>query len=256
MTATATARIDPQDTGERAIREQLAACYRLLHEFAMTDLIFTHVSARLPGTDGHFLLNPYGLLFDEITASNLIEVDPEGNVVGESPWTVNWAGHLIHGAVLAARPEVNCVIHTHTRAGIAISMLECGLKPVSQHAMEFHDRIAYHDYEGFSEGRDECPRLAASLGVHNAMILRNHGLLTAAETIGRAFLTMFNLEIACKTQLDAMATGAPLIEPSEEICEFVGAMNWDPEGVEAAGKRRAWEALVRRLDREDPSYRA
>ncbi len=139
---TATARIVPQDAGEREIRQELAACYRLLHNFAMTDLIFTHVSARLPGKDGHFLLNPYGLLFDEITASNPIEVDAEGNVVGDSPWEVNWAGHIIHGAVLAARPDVNCVIHTHSRAGVAVSMLEGGLMTVSQHAMECHNRIA------------------------------------------------------------------------------------------------------------------
>ncbi len=252
---TVTARIVPQDTDEREIRQELAACYRLLHRYGMTDLIFTHVSARLPGTDGHFLINPYGLLFDEITASNLIEVDAHGNVVGDSPWDVNWAGHIIHGAVLAARPDVNCVIHCHTRAGVAISMLACGLKTVSQHAMEFHNRIAYHDYEGFAEGRDECPRLAANLGAHNAMIMRNHGLLTAGATIGQAFLAMYNLDIACKTQLDAMATGTPLIEPSEEIREFVGALNWDPDGDEAPGKRLAWQALIRRLDREDPSYR-
>ena len=131
---TVTARIVPQDTDEREIRQELAACYRLLHRYGMTDLIFTHVSARLPGTDGHFLINPYGLLFDEITASNLIEVDAHGNVVGDSPWDVNWAGHIIHGAVLAARPDVNCVIHCHTRAGVAISMLACGLKTVSQGA--------------------------------------------------------------------------------------------------------------------------
>ena len=163
--------------------------------------------------------------------------------------------HIIHGAVLAARPDVNCVIHCHTRAGVAISLLEGGLKTISQHAMEFHDRIAYHDYEGFAEGRDECPRLAANLGRHHAMIMRNHGLLTAGETIGRVFLTMFNLDIACKTQLDAMASGAPLIEPSEDIREFVGEMNWDPEGLEAEGKRLAWEALVRQLDREGSNYR-
>ncbi len=255
MSATATARIAPADTEQREIRVQLAACYRLMHKFAMTDLIFTHASALLPGTDGHFLLNPYGLLFDEVTASNLVEVDAEGEVVGESEWGVNWAGYLIHGAALGARADINCALHTHTRAGVAISLLECGVLPVSQHAMAFHNRIGYHDYEGFADGMDECDRMAANLGEHNALVLRNHGLLTVGETMAEAFLTMFNLDIACKTQLDAMASGSALIHPPDEVCEHVAQMYWDKSGIERPGQQRAWAALIRELDREDPSFR-
>ena len=248
---TATARIAPIDSEAREIRAQLAACYRLMHKFAMTDLIFTHVSARLPGTDGHFLLNPFALLFNEITASSLVEVDAEGNVVGDSEWGINWAGFVIHGGVLGARPDVGCVIHTHTRAGMAVSALECGLLSISQHAMMFHNRVAYHDYEGLATGLDECERLAADLGEHKAMVLRNHGLLTADVDVGEAFIRMFNLEMACKAQLDAQATGAPLIHPPEALCEKTSA-EYNREGP---FRRMAWEALVRQLDADDPSFR-
>ena len=251
MTVSATARMAPEESEERRIRTDLAACYRLLHKYAMTDLIFTHVSARLPGTDGHFLLNPYGLMFDEITASSLVEVDREGNVVGDDPWGINWAGYVIHGAVLSGRPDVNCVLHTHTRAGVAISTLENGLLSISQHAMEFHDRMAYHDYEGIADDLDECARLTADLGGHNAMIFRNHGLLTVAKSIGGAFLRMFNLEQACKIQLDAQATGAPLVQPPEDVCE--GAARQFENSTE--NRPMAWAALIRRLDNEDPSFR-
>ena len=175
--------------------------------------------------------------------------------MGESEWGVNWAGYLIHGAALRARPDINCALHTHTRAGVAISLLECGVLPVSQHAMSFHNRIGYHDYEGFADGMEECDRLAANLGEHNALVLRNHGLLTVGETVADAFLTNFNLEIACKTQLDAMASGSALIRPADEICEHVARMYWDESSAERPGKQLAWEALIRELDRDDPSFR-
>ena len=248
---TVTARIGPADSREREIRMQLAACYRLMHKYAMTDLIFTHVSARLPGDDGHFLLNPFGLLFNEITASSLVKVDAEGNVVGDREWGINRAGFVIHGAVLKARADVGCVVHAHTRAGIAVSTLECGLLSISQHAMLFHNRVAYHDYEGLATGLDECARLAADLGEHKAMVLRNHGLLTADVDVGEAFIRMFNLVMACKTQLDAQATGAPLIHPPEALCEKTAA----EYNRESSFRRMAWDALVRRLDAEDPSFR-
>jgi ribulose-5-phosphate 4-epimerase/fuculose-1-phosphate aldolase len=253
MTATASVPVAPEETEERRIRTDLAACYRLMHKYAMTDLIFTHVSARLPGSDGHFLLNPYGLMFNEITASSLVEVDAEGTIVGggDSPWGINWAGYIIHSAVLAARADVNCVLHTHTRAGVAISTLDCGLLSISQHAMEFHNRMAYHDYEGIADDVGECTRLATDLGGLNAMILRNHGLLTTDKTVRGAFLRMFNLEQSCKIQLDAQAAGTPLIQPSEEVCEHAARQ------FESSTENRpmGWQALLRSLDNEDPSYR-
>ena len=251
MTATATAQIAPEESEESLIRTDLAACYRLMHKYAMTDLIYTHVSARLPGTDGHFLLNPYGLMFNEITASSLVEVDRDGNVVGDGPWGINWAGYVIHSAVLAGRPDVNCALHTHTRAGVALSALDCGLLSISQHAMEFHNRMAYHNYEGIAEDIDECTRLQADLGKHNALILRNHGLLTTATSVSGAFLRMFNLEQACKIQLDAQASGAAITQPSEEVCEYAASQ------FEKSRENRpmGWTALLRALDNEDPSFR-
>ena len=251
MTVSATASIAPEDSEERRTRTDLAACYRLLHKYAMTDLIYTHVSARLPGTDGHFLLNPYGLMFNEITASSLVEVDAEGAVVGDGPWGVNRAGYIIHGAVLAVRPDVNCVLHTHTRAGIAISALEGGLLSISQHAMEFHNRMAYHDYEGIAEDSDECARLQTDLGGHNAMILRNHGLLTTAQSVGGAFLRMFNLEQACKIQLDVQAAGTPLTQPSEAVCENAARQFENSKENRPMG----WKALLRGLDNEGANFR-
>ncbi len=252
MSAIATARIAPRGSEEYEIRVQLAACYRLMHKCAMTDLIFTHVAARLPGNDGNFLLNPYGLLFNEITASSLVEVDVEGTVVSGGEWGANWAGFIIHGAVLGARPDVQCSLHTHTRAGVALSMLECGVLPISQHAMAFHNRIGYHDYGAFANESEECAEMAAALGDHNAMVMRNHGLLTTGKTVAEAFISMFNLEISCKTQLDAMATGSPLVYPSEAALEHVAT--WF-ENKPSTGKNIAWEALIRELDRDDPSFR-
>ena len=251
MTVPATARLAPEESEARRIRTDLAACYRLMHKYAMTDLIYTHVSARLPGTDGHFLLNPYGLMFNEITASSLVEVDAEGAVVGDGPWGVNWAGYIIHSAILAGRPDVNCVLHTHTRAGVAISILDGGLLSISQHAMEFHNRMAYHDYEGIADDHDECARLSSDLAGHNAMILRNHGLLVAADSISKAFLRMFNLEQACKIQLDAQASGAALTQPSEEVCEHA-ARQFENS---TENRPKGWQALIRALDNEDPSFR-
>lgn len=251
MTVSATARIAPDDTDERRIRTDLAACYRLMHKFAMTDLIFTHVSARLPGSDGHFLLNPYGLMFNEITASSLVEIDRDGTVVGDGPWGINWAGYVIHSAILDGRPDVNCVVHTHTRAGVAISTLDCGLLSISQHAMEFHNRMAYHDYEGIADDLDECARLQTDLGDHNALILRNHGLLATADSVSGAFLRMFNLEQACKIQLDVQAAGTAITQPSEAVCE--NAARQFENSTE--NRPMAWKALLRGLDNEGANFR-
>ena len=251
MSANVAASITPRDAREWEIRTDLAACYRLLHRYRMTDLIYTHVSARLPDTDGHFLLNPYGLRFDEITASSLVEVDREGNVVGDSEWGVNWAGYIIHGAILHARDDLNCVLHTHTRAGVAVACLKEGVLPISQHALQFYNRIGYHDYEGFANEREECARLAANLGDHKALIMRNHGLLVADHSVGQAWVRNYNLEMSCMIQLDVMRSGGEIVYPDAEVAEFV-AREYE---IEKPFRSLAWQALIRQLDDEDPSYR-
>ena len=169
---------------EWEVRVDLAACYRLCHQLGITDRINTHISARVPGTDGHFLLNPVGLLFDEIAASNLVKIDREGRKLDNTPYEVNAAGYIIHSAVLDAREDVNCVLHHHTMAGIAVSALEEGLLPISQHSMQFYNRVGYHDYEGFALDEDERARLAANIGAHQVLFLRNHGIIVAAGCVG------------------------------------------------------------------------
>ncbi len=236
---------------ERAARIELAACYRLIAQFRMTDLVYTHISARVPGTE-HFLLNPFGLLFEEVSASNLVRIDIDGTIVEETPYQVNPAGFTIHSAVHRARPDVHCVLHTHTKAGIAVSCMREGLLPLSQTAMQFHDRLAYHDYEGIALDLDERDRLAADLGSRKAMILRNHGLLTAGESVAEAFSLMFYLERACEIQIAAFSTGRELIQPSAQVCEKVARQYEDDD--EPAGTRE-WRALLRQLDRTDPGYR-
>ena len=236
---------------ERAARTELAACYRLVAQFRMTDLVYTHISARVPGTE-HFLLNPYGFLFEEVCASNLVRIDADGAVMEDTPYEVNPAGFTIHSAIHRARLDVGCVLHTHTRAGIAVSCMREGLLPLSQIAIQFHDRIAYHDYEGIALDLDERERLARDLGQKKAMILRNHGLLTAGESVAEAFSLMFYLERACETQIAALSAGRELILPSPEVCEKVARQYEDDD--EPAGTRE-WRALLRQLDRTDPSYR-
>jgi ribulose-5-phosphate 4-epimerase/fuculose-1-phosphate aldolase len=236
---------------ERAARVELAACYRLIAKYRMTDLVYTHISARIPGTE-HFLLNPYGFLFEEVCASNLVRIDADGAVMEDTPYEVNPAGFTIHSAIHRARLDVGCVLHTHTRAGIAVSCMREGLLPLSRIAMQFHDRIAYHDYEGIALDLDERERLARDLGQKKAMILRNHGLLTAGESVAEAFSLMFYLERACETQIAALSAGRELILPSPEVCEKVARQYEDDD--EPAGTRE-WRALLRQLDRTDPSYR-
>ncbi|MCP5156734.1 MAG: class II aldolase/adducin family protein [Ectothiorhodospiraceae bacterium] len=235
---------------ERAVRVDLAACYRLVDLNRLGDLTATHISARVPGEDA-FLLNPHGLLFDEITASSLVKVGFDGEVRGAGPRAFNPAGFNIHSAVLAARPDVACVIHTHTRAGMAVAAMRCGLLPISQHAMRFHRRIGVHEYEGMVLDRDERARLAADLGPHHAMLLRNHGLLVAGRSVAEAFRLMHMLERACQVQVDAMAAGADLALPSESVCETT-ARQYESFGTMGG---RDWRAQLRRLDRLDPSYR-
>jgi ribulose-5-phosphate 4-epimerase/fuculose-1-phosphate aldolase len=218
----------------------------------MTDLIYTHISARVPGATDQFLLNPYGLMFEEVTASSLVKIDLEGRQVEENGYGVNAAGFTIHSAIHAARHDVACVLHTHTRAGFAVSCQKQGLLPLNQMSLQFHNRLGYHDYEGIALDHDERPRLVASLGRHYAMILRNHGLLTAGRTIPEAFSLMFYLDRACEIQVAALAGGSELIYPSTDVQEKTARqheMDNEPIGD------MEWAAHIRMLDREDPSYR-
>ncbi|MDF4249612.1 class II aldolase/adducin family protein [Streptomyces sp. WMMB303] len=244
---------------ELRLRRELAAVYRLVAHFRMTDLIFTHISVRLPGPEQHFLINPYGLLFEEITASNLVKIDLSGRAVEESPHPVNPAGFVIHSAVHAARPDAHCVLHTHTRAGCAVAAQEQGLLPVNQISMEFHGRIGYHDYEGVALNLAEQQRLVADLGGHPAMILRNHGLLTVGETPAQAFLRMYYLDKACEIQLSARSGGARLTLPPSDVCERTARQlsGEDDESdlQDEQGYALAWSALLRLVERIAPDYR-
>jgi ribulose-5-phosphate 4-epimerase/fuculose-1-phosphate aldolase len=267
-----TARLDPTGAAglvetlpedELRLRRELAACYRLIAHFGMTDLIFNHISVRLPNTDGHFLINPYGLMYEEITASNLVKIDGVGVLVEPSEFGVNPAGFVIHGAIHAARPDAHCVLHTHTRAGCAVAAQAHGLLPLNQMSLEFYEDVAYHDYEGIALDTAERERLVADLGAKSVMILRNHGLLTVGATPKQAFLRMFYLERACEIQVSAMAGDAPLVFPSEEVCvrtrqQFAApdrpssdSAFTDPDAVDLT-----WAALLRMLDRIDPTYQA
>lgn len=246
---------------EWAVRVQLAACYRLLAHFRMTDHIYTHVSAAVPGPDRHFLINPFGLRFEEITASSLVKIDLEGKPMAPMPSDVNPAGFTIHSAVHAARPDVHCVVHTHTRAGMAIAALREGLLPISQIALQFYDRLAYHDYEGIALDLDERERLTRDLGEKPAMILRNHGLLTAGRSVPHAFSMMYYLDKACEIQLAALATGREPIVPAPETCEYTARQFETERGTprdsitESPGMEREWQAFLRLLEREQPDYR-
>jgi ribulose-5-phosphate 4-epimerase/fuculose-1-phosphate aldolase len=237
---------------EQEVREQLAACYRLVHHQGWTDLVYTHISARIPGPEEHFLLNPLGFMFNEVTASNLVKIDLDGNIVGRNPHSVNKAGFVIHSAVHAARPDVQCVIHLHTHAGMAISMMKCGLLPLSQHAQMFYGRVSYHGYEGIAIDLDERKRLQRDLGANPVMILRNHGTLVAAATIPLAFSLMFHLEKACQAQLAAMSTGQELELPPEEASVRTRELAFREDSPIG---RAEWPALVRFLEKTDPSYR-
>jgi ribulose-5-phosphate 4-epimerase/fuculose-1-phosphate aldolase len=232
-------------------RVDLAACYRLVARNGWDDLIYTHISATVPGAEGQYLINPFGLGFDEVRASNLVKVDVRGRIIGESPYRVNPTGFTIHGAVHAARPDALCVMHLHTTAGIAVSMLRCGLLPLSQHAMRFYKNVAYHDYEGVALDPAEEKRLTEDLGQHKAMILHNHGTLTCGVTVAEAYVLMATLEKACVTQLAAMAASKDLVVPPEEVLDLAVSQLIDdstPEG------ELEWPSLLRRLERDDPSF--
>jgi ribulose-5-phosphate 4-epimerase/fuculose-1-phosphate aldolase len=239
---------------EWELRVDLAACYRLVAYYGWDDLIFTHLSARVPGPDHHFLINPYGMLFDEITASSLVKIDLHGDIVLDNGYPVNPAGFTIHSAVHAAREDAAAVLHIHSRNGVAVSAQKHGLLPISQQSMVVLTNLAYHNYEGLALNDDEKPRLVADLGENNFLMLRNHGLLTVGPTIADAFLSMYTLEASCEIQLKAQAGGGELIPISDNILRGMKAQV--KAVTRGAGGMLAWPALLRRLDRLDPSFRS
>ena len=237
---------------EWALRVDLAAAYRLVAAYGWSDLVFTHISARMPGPGHHFLINPYGLMFDEITASSLVLIDQDCNKLRESPFPVNPAGFTIHSCIHAVRQDAGCVLHTHSRAGVAVSAQKAGVLPVSQQSTLILNSLAYHDYEGIALNPDEKPRLQANLGNANYLMLRNHGLLTVGRNIPEAFLNMYFFENTCRIQVDAQSGGAELnligpgpIEANRNVSQAATA---------GQGARLAWPALLRKLDRENPGY--
>ena len=237
---------------EWKLRVDLAAAYRLVAAYGWSDLIFTHISARVPGPEHHFLINPYGLMFDEITASSLIKIDQSCNKLNDSAFPVNPAGFTIHSCIHEVREDAGCVLHTHSRAGVGVSAQKGGLLPVSQQSTIILNSLAYHDYEGIALHAEEKPRLQASLGQANNLILRNHGLLTVGSTIAEAFLYMYFLESACRIQIDAQAGGEVTLIGSAPIEANKNAMKMATGGQSAANL--AWPALLRKLDRENPGY--
>jgi len=212
---------DAVSPAEWQARLDLAACYRLVDRYGMTDLIYNHITARVPGPEHHLLINLYGLLYKEISASSLVKIDLDGNLVWkpDTDYDINKSGYVIHGAIHRARQDVTCVMHTHTPAGMAVAAMKCGLLPLTQTAIRFVGHIGYHDYEGPATELEERARLVRDLGPHDAMILRSHGLLTCGATIQQAFNTMYQLEMSCRAQVDAMAARTDLISPSKEILE-------------------------------------
>jgi ribulose-5-phosphate 4-epimerase/fuculose-1-phosphate aldolase len=238
---------------EQQARVDLAACYRLVALYGWDDLIFTHISVRVPGDAHHFLLNPYGMMFEEVTASNLIKIDLQGNKVMESPHFINPAGFTIHSAVHAAREDALCVMHLHTDYGIAVSAQKDGLLPISQQAMFPLASLAYHEYEGLALNEEEKPRLISDLGNKSYLILRNHGLLTLGQSPAEAFLSMYILERACRIQILAQSGGHELHPVAEPI---IGLTAKQLSAVTVGqGAELTWPGLLRKLDRIDSSYR-
>jgi ribulose-5-phosphate 4-epimerase/fuculose-1-phosphate aldolase len=239
--------VSPQ---EWQARVDLAACYRLVDYFGMTDLTYNHITARVPGDEEHVLINLYGVLYKEVTASSLVKIDIEGNVIWkpETDYGLNTSGYVIHGAIHRARPDVGCIIHTHTRAGMAVSCMREGLLPITQTSIRFHNHIGYHDYEGPAIDKAEQERLMADLGPHNALMLRNHGLLTCGPSTPEAFNLMYQLEQSCRAQVDVMAAGASITVPDDETLAYTAKL-YQP------GTRRPygvleWPAMLRLLDAE------
>ncbi|AYN98099.1 MULTISPECIES: class II aldolase/adducin family protein [Pseudomonas] len=235
-------------------RCELAALYRMVAHFRMTDLIDTHITLRIPGPEHHFLINQYGVIFDRMRASDLVRIDQHGNVVDQANGErrVNAAGFVIHSAIHMARPDMHCVIHTHTAAGIAVSAQEHGLLPISQHALKFYGKLAYHQYEGIALSLDERERLIADLGTHKAMILRNHGLLAGGSSVAEAFHEIHFLERACQAQVQALAGGSKLIYPSEEVCRHTAAQFQRDESAQIISL--SWNAALTLIEHQRESY--
>ena len=240
---------------EWAVRVDLAAAYRLVSRYGWEDLVFTHISARVPGTEDQFLINPYGLFFDEITASSLVKIDQDGNKLQDSPFDVNAAGFIIHSAIHAVRHDAKCVLHTHTPSGVAVATQRAGLLPISQHSLFVLSSLGYHDFEGPALDADEKPRLVADLGENRCLILRNHGLLTVGETVADAFVNMYYLEASCSIQVRAQSGGGELIPVPKEVMDKGYASTAAAQRRVGGQGRLVWPGLLRRLDRTDPSYR-
>lgn len=240
------------DVDEWGVRVQLAACYRLLAYFNLDDVVYTHVSARVPGTHDQFLINPYGMHFSEITASSLVKIDMHGKMVEPSDWAVNEAGFVIHSAIHGVREDAMCVAHTHSPAGVAVSSLAEGLLPLNQVSLEFYGHLAYHDYEGIVLDMSEQDRIIASLSDKRAMMLRNHGLLTTGRTVPEAFYLMYNLDLACRLQLLTTSSNSTVVPVPEDVAIKTAQQfrRYDtPRGT------LEWPALLRLLDRQDDSYK-
>jgi ribulose-5-phosphate 4-epimerase/fuculose-1-phosphate aldolase len=234
-------------------RVNLAACYRLMSQFGMVEMVANHISARVPGSHNEFLINPYGMLYEEMTASCMIRIDIDGKVLfNPTEYDVNEAGYVIHSAIHAARHDVDCIIHTHTLAGMAVSAMKCGILPIAQSSMRFSD-IAYHDYEGVALRLEERERLVQNLGKREAMVLRNHGLLTVAPSIPECFNNMYRLERACQVQVTALSCNTELQFPPQEVVKYSN------EQMRSGNRRRygllEWPTLLRKLDKVDTSYK-
>jgi ribulose-5-phosphate 4-epimerase/fuculose-1-phosphate aldolase len=242
---------------EAELRVQLAACYRLVAHFGMDDLIYNHISARVPGREHHFLINPYGMLFSEVTASCLVKIDLEGNKVEPSDYDVNRAGFVIHSAVHAGRPDGLCVLHTHSEAGTAVAALPNGLLPLSQFAMRYQGHTGFHDYEGVALSTDERERLVRDLGAHHTLVLRNHGVLTVGRTIPEAFILMYYFEKAARVQMlaqNGLAQNEQLVLPAPDVIELTSRQFNEFHGDILPPGTREWPAFMRLLDRTQPDY--
>lgn len=242
----------PVSEAEQRARVDLAAAYRLAALHGWDDLIYSHISASVPGEPGHFLINPFGLAFDEVCASNLVKIDLQGTIIGDATHVVNVTGFALHGAVHTARADALCVMHLHNTAGIAVSIQPHGLLPISQHALRFHERLGYHEYEGLAFSPAEGERLVASLGTHPAMLLRNHGTLTLGRTVAEAYVLMATLIKACEIQLQALSGGAAPVLPSPAVQARTAEQLEDGGALEG---ELEWPALLRKLDKIDPTYR-
>jgi len=239
-------------TEERQAREDLAACHRLVERFGWTELIYNHATARVPGKPGHMLVKPDRILYQQVTASNLLECDLDGNLPPGSP-VINRTVPVIHGAIYKARPDVNAILHTHTPAGMAVSSMECGLLPLNQTAMQFHNRIGYHEFMGVAENFEECAHIVKALDKHGALVMRNHGLLTVGSSISQAFVRLFYLERSCESQvmlMNAAASNQTRIHMPDPAVVEQTAREWDKDKMQ-----REWPAYIALLDREEPDFR-